>query len=218
MLSSTRPKATAMPIRGHPTNNITSRPRLPSESTNCRKRSNSLAEHASNGYFRFFSPCIRQPARRGGWIEDFRIFTAKVLKYEAASGNDYLGVHHDGSLLTFLIGLNGLDKYEGGGTFMEALEGAVRYEAGHLCCHPGIVRHGGDKVTSGVRYVLAAWIDISGVIEYDRQLCEEADLTRMSGRLDQTIQYDLGGSANTGKPDKKTGQGRTVVSLQPGGW
>lgn len=136
-------------------------------------------------------------------LRDFRIFTAKVLKYDAASGNDYLGVHHDGSLLTFLIGLNGLGEYEGGGTYMEALGKAVRYEAGHLCCHPGIVRHGGDKVTSGVRYVLAAWIDISGVIEYDRQLCEEADLTRMSGRLDQTIQYDLGGSANTGKPDKR---------------
>ena len=136
-------------------------------------------------------------------LRDFRIFTAKVLKYDASSGNDYLGVHHDGSLLTFLIGLNGLDEYEGGGTYMEALGRAVRYEAGHLCCHPGIVRHGGDKVTSGVRYVLAAWIDISGVIEYDRQLCEEADLTRMSGRLDQTIQYDIGGSANTSKPDKR---------------
>lgn len=138
-------------------------------------------------------------------LRDFRIFTAKVLKYDAASGNDYLGVHHDGSLLTFLIGLNGLDEYDGGGTYMEALGKAVRYEAGHLCCHPGIVRHGGDKVTSGVRYVLAAWIDISGVIEYDRQLCEEADLTRMSGRLDQTIQYDIGGAGATGnaKPDKR---------------
>jgi len=136
-------------------------------------------------------------------LRDFRIFTAKVLKYDAATGNDYLGVHHDGSLLTFLIGLNGLDEYEGGGTYMEALGKAVRYEAGHLCCHPGIVRHGGDKVTSGVRYVLAAWIDISGVIEYDRQLCEEADLTRMSGRLDQTIQYDLAGGTSNSKPDKR---------------
>ena len=138
-------------------------------------------------------------------LRNFRIFTAKVLKYDAASGNDYLGVHHDGSLLTFLIGLNELENFEGGGTYFEALGKAIRYEAGHLCCHPGIVRHGGDKVTSGVRYVLAAWIDVSGVIEYDRQLCEEADLTRMAGRLDQTIQYDLGGTGATtnAKPDKR---------------
>jgi len=127
-------------------------------------------------------------------LRDFRIFTAKVLRYDASSGNDYLGVHHDGSLLTFLIALNDLDEYEGGGTYMEALGKAVRYEAGHLCCHPGIVRHGGDKVTSGVRYVLAAWIDIHGVKEYDRQLCEEADLTRMKGRLDQTLEFNLGQS------------------------
>jgi tetratricopeptide (TPR) repeat protein len=56
-----------------------------------------------------------------------------------------------------------------------------------LLCHPGIVRHGGEKVTDGVRYVLAVWVDIHGIKEYDRQLCEEADLLRLDGRLDQSI-------------------------------
>ena len=123
---------------------------------------------------------------------DFRVFSAKVLRYDSSRGDDYLGTHHDGSLLTFLVGLNDIEEYEGGGTYFEAIGKAIRYGAGHLCCHPGIVRHGGAKVTSGTRYVLAAWIDVHGVKEYDRQLCEEADLIRMGGRLDQTLRYDIG--------------------------
>jgi Tfp pilus assembly protein PilF len=123
-------------------------------------------------------------------LRDFRIFSAKVLKYDASTLNDYLGVHHDGSLMTFLIALNKLDEYEGGGTYIEPLGRSIRYEQGHLLCHPGIIRHGGDKVWNGVRYVLAVWIDIYGVKEYDRQLCEEADLIRLGGRLDQSISLE----------------------------
>jgi len=96
---------------------------------------------------------------------DFRVFSAKVLRYDSSRGDDYLGTHHDGSLLTFLVGLNDMEDYEGGGTYFEAIGQAIRYGAGHLCCHPGIVRHGGAKVTSGTRYVLAAWIDVHGVKE-----------------------------------------------------
>lgn len=120
-------------------------------------------------------------------LKKFRIFSAKVLKYDASTLNDYLGVHHDGSLLTFLVALNKLEEYQGGGTYIEPLGRSIRYEQGHLLCHPGIVRHGGEKVTDGVRYVLAVWIDIHGIKEYDRQLCEEADLLRLDGRLDQSI-------------------------------
>lgn len=149
-------------------------------------------------------------------LRRFRIFSAKVIKYDSSTCDDYLGVHHDGSLMTFLIGLNELDDYKGGGTFIEPLGKSIRYGRGQLLCHPGIIRHGGDKVTDGVRYVLAVWIDIYGVKEYDRQLSEEADLIRLSGRLDQSITLEENHSGIIARRNSKKAEEYYLYSLAVG--
>jgi hypothetical protein len=51
-----------------------------------------------------------------------------VLKYNASAGQAFLGTHRDGCLLTVTVALNSLDAYEGGGTFFEPLDSALRYD------------------------------------------------------------------------------------------
>ena len=47
---------------------------------------------------------------------------------------------------------------------------------GYACCHPGIVRHGGQRVERGVRYLAVAFVDVAGQLELDRALANEVDL------------------------------------------
>mmetsp|Transcript_66254 Transcript_66254/g.149578 ORF Transcript_66254/g.149578 Transcript_66254/m.149578 type:complete len:323 (+) Transcript_66254:98-1066(+) len=97
-----------------------------------------------------------------GGAKNLRIFDAKVLKYNATAGQAFLGVHRDGSLLTAILALNSDAEYEGGGTYLEPLGKAVRYSTGHVCCHAGAVRHGGQRIESGVRYALVCFVDLYG--------------------------------------------------------
>ena len=126
------------------------------------------------------------PAGHG---ENLRVFDAKVLKYNESAGQSYLGLHRDGTLLTFIVALNGLDEYTGGGTYVEPLGRALRYERGHVCTHPGIVRHGGHRLASGVRYVIACFVDLAGYPEHDRMLANRADTLRIRGELDEAARY-----------------------------
>ena len=119
---------------------------------------------------------------------NFRIFKAKVLRYDAATKNNRLGIHQDGSYLTCLIALN--DEYKGGGTYIEPLGETIKAPTGHVLCHPGHIRHAGIKINEGKRYVLALWLGHMGTIEYDRNFAEEGDMLRMNGQLDQTLRYD----------------------------
>lgn len=126
------------------------------------------------------------PAGREAFL---RVFDAKVLKYNESAGQSYLGLHRDGTLLTFIVALNRLDEYTGGGTYVEPLGRALRYERGHVCTHPGIVRHGGHRLASGVRYVIACFVDLAGYPEHDRMLANRADTLRIRGELDEAARY-----------------------------
>ena len=95
-------------------------------------------------------------------VANLRCSAATVVKYNASAGQTTLGVHRDGPLVTGLVPLNGLEAYEGGGTFVEALDdhrgGVLKRDVGHLILHPATLRHGGAPVTSGIRYVLVVWL------------------------------------------------------------
>ena len=75
-----------------------------------------------------------------------RVLDCKILKYNATSGQSRLGTHRDGSLVTFTIALNHADAYEGGGLFVEALRRVFKTQQGCVLTHPGIMRHGGQRV------------------------------------------------------------------------
>jgi|TARA_B110001469_G_C9456910_1_gene230467 hypothetical protein len=61
-----------------------------------------------------------------------------------------------GALFSFNLALNGLEEYEGGGTYFRRLEGsgaaaALRSPKGHLLAHSSALVHGGHPISSGVR-------------------------------------------------------------------
>jgi hypothetical protein len=78
---------------------------------------------------------------------------------------------HPGSLrfsqseYSFTIALNSLDEYEGGGTYFVDLGQAVNVDRGHCITFPGGLRHGGDPITSGVRYIIAVFLFVSDEAE-----------------------------------------------------
>jgi hypothetical protein len=112
-----------------------------------------------------------------------RVSAASVVKYNASAGQTSLGVHRDGPELAATIPLNGLDEYDGGGTYIEALErssalgapgGVLRRPAGHLILHPASVRHGGATITRGLRYILVVWLYSSARVPHGHHSAQRA--------------------------------------------
>ena len=85
------------------------------------------------------------------------------IKYEAKDGSqDHLDYHRDSSLLSFTMLLNDPSEFEGGGTKFKGLNDTVlQHEVGMLTIHCGQLLHGGQKITSGKRYIMAGFISAS---------------------------------------------------------
>lgn len=91
-----------------------------------------------------------------------RVADAFVVKYDAAKGQTWLSPHRDGAVVSFNVALNAKSEYEGGGTWFKGLDGALPIECGHVCCHASGIQHGGHPITSGVRYILVAFVILEG--------------------------------------------------------
>jgi predicted 2-oxoglutarate/Fe(II)-dependent dioxygenase YbiX len=93
-----------------------------------------------------------------------RCSAASIVKYNATAGQTSLGVHRDGPLIAVTIPLNPLTDYDGGGTYIEALNieattgGVLKLNTGHVIMHPAMLRHGGATITRGLRYIMVVWI------------------------------------------------------------
>lgn len=89
-----------------------------------------------------------------------------IVKYDVTKKErQKLDMHTDKSEWTFLIALSngcGVD-YEGGGTYFECLDATVHIQRGHALVFPGRLRHCGQKITSGLRFLLVGFlVDKSG--------------------------------------------------------
>jgi hypothetical protein len=84
-----------------------------------------------------------------------------VVKYDISKKErQKLDMHTDKSEWTFLISLSdgcGLD-YEGGGTYFEALEATIHVQRGHALVFPGKLRHCGQRISKGVRFLLVGFL------------------------------------------------------------
>ncbi|EEC49911.1 predicted protein [Phaeodactylum tricornutum CCAP 1055/1] len=84
-----------------------------------------------------------------------------MVKYDVTKKErQKLDMHTDKSEWTFLIALSngsGLD-YEGGGTFFECLDSTVHVQRGHALIFPGKLRHCGQRITSGLRFLLVGFL------------------------------------------------------------
>jgi hypothetical protein len=105
-----------------------------------------------------------------------RCSAASIVKYNATAGQTSLGVHRDGPLIAVTIPLNPMTDYDGGGTYIEALDmeapttstgiagehyhydGVLKRNTGHVIMHPAALRHGGATITRGLRYIMVVWI------------------------------------------------------------
>lgn len=67
-------------------------------------------------------------------------------------------IHRDASLLTLNVALSSLDDYEGGGTYIQALDEILKIDQGHLLCHAGSAMHAGNAISSGDRWVFVLFL------------------------------------------------------------
>ena len=84
-----------------------------------------------------------------------------IVKYDVTKKErQKLDMHTDKSEWTFLISLSngcGLD-YSGGGTYFECLDSTIHIQRGHALIFPGKLRHCGQRITNGLRFLLVGFL------------------------------------------------------------
>jgi len=84
-----------------------------------------------------------------------------MVKYDTSRRErQKLDMHTDKSEWTFLISLSngaGMD-FDGGGTYFECLDATIHLQRGHALVFPGKLRHCGQRITSGVRFLLVGFL------------------------------------------------------------
>ncbi|CAM9325834.1 unnamed protein product, partial [Ectocarpus fasciculatus] len=97
----------------------------------------------------------------------FYINDAFIVKYEVPPDNSaqvsqrFLPIHTDQSHYSFTIALNAKHEYENGGTYFVDLDQSLQVDEGHCLMFPGTLRHGGDPISKGTRYILAVFVFLS---------------------------------------------------------
>lgn len=91
-----------------------------------------------------------------------RVADGFIVKYDAEGGQSELKPHRDGSVFSFNIALNPATEFEGGGTWFQSLNDAVKIDQGQMVSHASGVLHGGHAITSGKRYILVAFVILEG--------------------------------------------------------
>lgn len=101
-----------------------------------------------------------------------------VVKYEpgAQSALDY---HSDASFFSYVVQLNDLDEFEGGGTHFEHAYAPLSAPPGHVMLFVGRNRHAGARVTRGVRFILTGFVDLRAPRRVTEKL--DAEMRRLGG-------------------------------------
>ena len=87
------------------------------------------------------------------------LFFVKYSALNGSTGQRGVGIHRDGSIVSFNVLLNSESEFTGGGTYIEASDMVYTIDQGDCFVHSGKVRHGGETITSGVRYILVGFLD-----------------------------------------------------------
>lgn len=84
-----------------------------------------------------------------------------MVKYDVTKKErQKLDMHTDKSEWTFLMSLSngcGLD-FSGGGTYFECLDSTVHIQRGHALIFPGKLRHCGQRISAGLRFLLVGFL------------------------------------------------------------
>ena len=83
-----------------------------------------------------------------------------IVKYEHGDGlQDHLDFHRDGSIISYVLQLSNPNEYVQGGTTFESIGYTHTGQKGSLALHSGKVRHAGNKIFGGKRYILVGFLD-----------------------------------------------------------
>jgi hypothetical protein len=107
---------------------------------------------------RLFASSI-QPilASQFGLSTNFYVHDAFCVKYAGGSLSNHLPIHVDESTHSFVLALS--DDYEGGGTYFYDEDTTVHLKLGYLLSFKGdSVYHGGEVLSQGIRYIIAAFL------------------------------------------------------------
>ena len=128
-----------------------------------------LTEWFETGCERASSPCYRA-FTRGHSYRRLSAMPRRLISRYDAEGMASLEVHQDTTDFTFTISLNPLSEYGGGGTVFPDLRGeggesfdtmVVKPDVGCVASFPGRLRHGGNAITHGYRYIIPSFISTS---------------------------------------------------------
>lgn len=84
------------------------------------------------------------------------LYDGLVLGHQGPSRSQ--PIHRDASLLTLNVALSSLDEFDGGGTYVEAIDETLKINQGHLLCHAGGAMHAGIGISKGERWVLVLFV------------------------------------------------------------
>jgi len=104
------------------------------------------------------APLYRRPKQRTLVLDERE---PHIVKYDVSRRErQKLDMHTDKSEWTFLIALTdgGGDDYDGGGTYFECIDSTVHLEKGHALIFPGRLRHRGQKIINGKRFLLVGFL------------------------------------------------------------
>lgn len=118
-----------------------------------------------------------------------RAHSVALLRYN--SSHPRTDIHVDNGILAMTLALSPMSDYVGGGTFFEhlGLNKTIDMEVGGATFRPGSVRHGGSKVTEGVRFILGGFLLIEDRVEHVRRLKNRGATFRREGKLDEAKKW-----------------------------
>jgi len=156
-----------------------------------------------------------------------------IVRYSAASqrpGGRGLKMHKDETALTFNMCLSPQDGFEGGGTYFPAASGDVdgillRPTPGYCLVHDGNIKHAGNDVVSGDRYILVGFYNADGRDRagedafFNKKALEDArqKLLRSPPVPTQTIYFTTAVAATRGGPSPVTSTNALLPAVAPFG-
>jgi len=122
--------------------------------------------------------------------QQLRIGDAFLVKYTAEGGSKHIPVHQDYSTHSLTIALNPSSEYNGGGTYFCELGRSLQPGLGHVVSFLGDLKHGGDPITKGVRYIVAAFL----YVDEDGGACACGTVPGSAPRLPKRRQAEVDSS------------------------